>query len=167
VLQYSQNEQMNLMRSLGWDTPSWTALGQTLGGALALIGLGAALVVWWTRDRARPSAWHALHQRVHAALLTLGLPHPAGASPASASSWLRVLSSTGALEPLGLPEELVDGLRSLLRQLDALQYGPEPSGSGAKHADVMRIAQTLVRQVEQRCRQWASNRHQAGANFAN
>lgn len=167
VLQYSQNEQMNLMRSLGWDTPSWTALGQTLGGALALIGLGAALVVWWTRDRARPSAWQALHQRLDEALSTLGLPRPAGASPASASSWLRVLSSTGPLEPLGLPEELVDGLRSRLRQLDALQYGPEPSGTGARHADAMRVAQTLVRQVEQRCRQWASNRHQAGANFAN
>lgn len=168
VLQYSQNEQMNLMRSLGWDTPNWTALGQTLASALGLIGLGAALVVWWTRDRARPSAWQALHQRLHEALSTLGLPPPAGASPASASSWLRVLSGTNnPLEPLGLPEEMLDVLRSSLRQLDALQYGPAPAGNRAHHTDTTRIAHALVRQVEQRCRQWASNRHQAGANFAN
>jgi protein-glutamine gamma-glutamyltransferase len=167
VLQYSQNEQMNLLRSMGWNTPNWAALGQTLGSALALIGLGAGLVVWWTRDRARPSAWFVLHQRVHEALSTLGLPQPAGASPASASSWLRVLPADGEMLPPGMTLAQIETLRSQLRQLDALQYGPVPADKPHRQADAMRIARALVRQVEHRCRQRASNRHQAGANFTN
>lgn len=165
VLQYSQGEQMNLMRSLGWEQPSWTALGQTLGAALALMGLTASLVTWLGRDRARPTAWQSLHQRVHQSLVTLGLPHPAGAQPASASSWLRVLADTEQTERQGVPQELVEVLRACLRQLDALQYGPTPASSTGSGPQTLRIAKALVGQLEQRCRQWASNRHQAGANF--
>ena len=172
VLQYSQNEQMKLMRSIGWPSPSWSDLGQALGAALALLGLLAGVAVWLNRDRPRASPWQRLNQRVHDALLGLGLPTPLGASPASASSWLRVLSQAtdGGRPGRCLSPELTRALQADLRQLDDWQYGPHnnpTSRQGLRSTPPgLREARALVRRLEQRCRLAASNRHQAGANSA-
>jgi transglutaminase-like putative cysteine protease len=172
VLHYSQNEQMQLMRSIGWPTPSWSELSQILGAALGLLGLGSALAVWLTRDRVRPTPWQSLNHQVHQALASLGLPPPLGARPASASSWMRVLSESQQAptvegEPPRLAPRLVHALMADLRQLDAWQYGP-PVGTGtAKSQQPWRLAKALVQQLEGRCREATSNRHQAGANSAN
>jgi transglutaminase-like putative cysteine protease len=171
VLQYSQGEQMQLMRSIGWPTPSWSDLGQVLAAALGLLGLGSAVLVWLTRDRMRPTPWQSLNHRVHRALESLGLPPPLGAKPASASSWMRVLSelqqaTTLTVEPSHLTQSLIDAVMADLRQLDAWQYGPSMDSSTTKDQQPWRQAKARVQQLERRCRQAASNHHQAGANSA-
>jgi transglutaminase-like putative cysteine protease len=173
VLQYSQGEQMQLMRAIGWPAPSWSDLGQLLGGALGLLGLGAGLAAWLTRDRLRPTPWQALNQRVHHALASLGLPAPVGARPASASSWSRALSelarttNEGAKAQARWSPALLEALLTDLGRLDAWQYGPPLHTEAVKSQNTWRQARALVRQLERRCRQAASNRHQAGANSAN
>jgi transglutaminase-like putative cysteine protease len=171
VLQYSQGEQMQLMRSIGWPTPSWSDLGQVLAAALGLLGLGSAVLVWLTRDRMRPTPWQSLNHRVHRALESLGLPPPLGAKPASASSWMRVLSelqqaTTLTVEPSHLTQSLIDAVMADLRQLDAWQYGPPMASGTTKDQQPWRQAKARVQQLERRCRQAASNHHQAGANSA-
>jgi hypothetical protein len=173
VLQYSQGEQMQLMRSIGWPTPSWSDLGQLLGGALGLLGMGAGLAAWLSRDRQRPTPWQALNQRVHHALESLGLPAPVGASPASASSWSRALyelartTSHDAKAQARWHPALLEALLRDLGRLDAWQYGPPLDTEAVKSQDTWRQARALVRQLERRCRQATSNPHQAGANSAN
>ena len=39
VLQYSQGQQMNLMRKLGWPSPNWADLGQLLAVCLGVLAL--------------------------------------------------------------------------------------------------------------------------------
>jgi hypothetical protein len=70
-------------------------------------------------------------------------------------------------EPPRLTPDLVDALMTDLRQLDAWQYGPPVGTATAKGQQSWRLAKALVKQLEGRCREATSNRHQAGANSAN
>jgi hypothetical protein len=172
---------MQLMRAIGWPSPSWSELGMALGGALGLLGLGSGLAVWLTRDRRRTTPWQSLNQRVHQALESLGLPSPTGAKPASASSWVRVLareaqaphpkaeapSSSNEASSPGLNQSMVAALMADLRQLDALRYGPTAHTQADQARNTVGLAKALVRQLELRCRQATSNQPQAGANSSN
>ena len=76
VLNYSRGQQFDLLRGLGFETPSWQDLATLLIGLLCSAALAGAGWAWW--DRRRQDPWQRLQRRVQARLTALGvavLPH--------------------------------------------------------------------------------------------
>ncbi len=149
VLQYSRGQQMALLRSLGWSSPDWQDLGRLLAWALAALGLGSSLVLWWTRERHPVNGWHRPLSRVHRALVAVSSQAPPGLVPAAASAWRASLAAQWSSQPA--PDGLTtrQALLNALAQLDALRYGPPPTAPRARatlNAQVRlieRLARTL------------------------
>ena len=71
VLNYSRGQQFELMRAMGFETPTW----QDLASALALLLCAGALAgaAWAWADRHRQDPWQRLQRRVQARLQALGV----------------------------------------------------------------------------------------------
>jgi transglutaminase-like putative cysteine protease len=146
VLQYSGDQQMKLMRALGWNQPDWEQLGQLLALSLSGLALGSTLVIWLSRDRPRRQPWLKPLRRVHQALSALSSP-PEGPSPAAASAWrARLQTQWSGDSPESPLSRTQAALLQALNELDALRYGM-PSDQGAHGADRQKRDQ-LVRQIE-------------------
>ncbi|MDP2008285.1 MAG: DUF3488 and transglutaminase-like domain-containing protein [Rubrivivax sp.] len=110
VLNYSRGQQFNLLRELGFETPSWQELAKLLILVVSGLALGGAGWAWW--DRRRQDPWQRLQARVLRRLQTLGVavqPHHAPRE--------RALRVRAALGPRG------DRLAALLEELDSQRYG--------------------------------------------
>ena len=79
VLNYTQSRQLDLLRHLGFASPSWQDLGYLLAGLLAVTGLGGAAMSLWQRHRVDP--WVALLATVRHSLARRGLRVPTQATP--------------------------------------------------------------------------------------
>ena len=144
VLQYARDQQMDLLKSLGWPQPDWETLAQLLGWALAGLGLGSVLFLWWTRERLLRRPWHKPLLRVHRALQPLAGSPPAGPSPAAASAWHTLLAGQWPVPHSASRQALLRALQ----ELDSLRYGPSPAGPSAHRAitDLVRLVERLARQ---------------------
>ena len=118
VLNYSRNDQFDLLKRLGWHTPDWQALGQLVALLLAgLAGAGALLAAWQAREH---NGW----ARLRGALLRELRALDVAAAPHQASRhWAALLRARhgAAAEPLA---------RQLLA-LEAARYAtqdPAPLG---------------------------------------
>jgi transglutaminase-like putative cysteine protease len=86
VLNYSRQNQFDLLRSLGFARADWTSLGQALAAVILVLALaGAAWIRWSSRPH---DAWSRLRARIGAALAPLGVETPAHEGPAA---WARTL----------------------------------------------------------------------------
>ena len=71
VLNYSQGRQLDLLKNLGFNTPSWTDLAYVLIGVLVVVSLGGAAWSYWERQQHDP--WVRLLTRARNRLNQLGL----------------------------------------------------------------------------------------------
>ena len=71
VLNYSRGQQLDLMKELGFDSPSWEDLALLLIGALSSLALIGAGWAWWDRHRVDP--WTRQMDRLRNALQHSGL----------------------------------------------------------------------------------------------
>ncbi|WP_415842163.1 transglutaminaseTgpA domain-containing protein, partial [Paracidovorax anthurii] len=79
VLNYTQSQQLDLLKSLGVESPSWQDLARALGGLAALAALvGAAWTIW---ERRRHDPWLRLLGRARGRLARAGLALPAHLPP--------------------------------------------------------------------------------------
>ncbi|RTL47005.1 MAG: DUF3488 domain-containing protein [Burkholderiales bacterium] len=86
VLNYSRQNQFDLLKRLGFSQPDWTALGQALAGVILVLALaGAAWIRWSSRPH---DAWSRQRARITALLRRAGVVLPAHESPAA---WARNL----------------------------------------------------------------------------
>lgn len=140
VLQYSRDEQIDLLKRLGWDSPDWQDLGQVLALLIAALGLGGGVWLWVKQVRQARSPWAKALQHLHQTMLGLGMGAPPGPAPASASSWqaLGQRSWGSALTPN--QQALVDALNVL----DALRYGPTPTSQASSD----RTRQQTLREID-------------------
>ncbi len=75
VLNYSRGEQLDVLKNLGFQSPSWEDLALLLVGALSTLALAGAAWAWWDRHRIDP--WVRQREALLAALRSLGLAaHP-------------------------------------------------------------------------------------------
>jgi transglutaminase-like putative cysteine protease len=71
VLNYTQGRQLDLLKNLGFKSPSWTDLAYVLIGVIVFVSLvGAAWTLW---ERQQHDPWLRLLQRARAQLRTLGV----------------------------------------------------------------------------------------------
>ncbi len=111
VLNYTQGRQLDLLRKLGFEAPSWEDLVLLLGGLLAASALGAG--AWQLWDRRQHDPWLRLLNQAQTLARARGLETPGVATP-------RTLGRL-ALErwgPAGQP------LHDWLLQLERLRYAP-------------------------------------------
>ena len=110
VLNYSRQQQFDLLRRLGVDAPDWQDLATTL--VLLLAGASAAGAAWAWWDRRRQDPWLRLQRRVQQRLAGLGVevaPHHAPRARAE-----RVRAALGARG---------ETLAQALEALDRARYG--------------------------------------------
>ena len=72
VLNYTQNDQFNLLKNLGFETPSWADLGYVLAGLLTTVSLAGAAWTLWERRQHDP--WMRLLQTARKKARAAGLP---------------------------------------------------------------------------------------------
>jgi len=95
VLNYSRSQQFDLLRALGFGSPSWEDLAQVLGLLLGGSALAGALWAWW--DRRRQDPWLLMQRRVQQRLQALGVDVQAHHGPRERAARLRsALGEAGA-----------------------------------------------------------------------
>ncbi len=134
VLNYGRGQQLDLLKGLGFEVPSWQDLASLLMGALCAAALLGAAWAWW--DRRRQDPWQRLQQRVQKRLARLGvvvLPHHPPRERAA-----RVRAALGARGEAAAAE---------LERLDLLRYGGGPAQRWAGHRPWWRGFDTAAAQA--------------------
>ncbi len=142
VLNYARGQQLDLLKKLGFQSPSWEDLAILLVGlfsGLALLGAGWA---WWDRHRVSPwvRQWQHLLKALHPLALDAGEHTP----PLSLAKQLRHRAEQNNTTKRSTMEELA----RLLERLDAQRYG----ANARPHPD-----RTLTRQFAALAKQLRSN----------
>lgn len=87
VLNYSRQNQFDLLKSLGFESPDWLALGRFSAGVIFVLALAGAAWNWW---QGRPhDAWSRQRERVLAELRRWGVGAAAHQAPAQWAALLR------------------------------------------------------------------------------
>ncbi|MBY0455131.1 MAG: DUF3488 and transglutaminase-like domain-containing protein [Burkholderiaceae bacterium] len=118
VLNYTQSRQLDLLKALGVESPSWHDLARILGALVAGAALAGALWTLWERSQHDP--WLRLLQQVRQRLQRQGLVVPDTAPPRTLAQ--AVLAAYG---------EAARPLHDQLLALERLRYAPAQPGSKA------------------------------------
>ena len=79
VLNYTQSNQLDLLKKLGLRSASWHDLAYVLLGTLVVVSMAGALWAWWERQTRDP--WQRLLLQARSRLLAAGINLPAQATP--------------------------------------------------------------------------------------
>ncbi|HEY3636481.1 MAG TPA: transglutaminase-like domain-containing protein, partial [Caldimonas sp.] len=110
VLNYSRGQQLDVLKQIGFATPTWEDLGALLVGSLSALALAGAIWAWLDRHRIDP--WVRQLERMKRALVRVGVPAAPHEPPRALATRVRAtLGSAG--EPLA----------ALLDALEARRYG--------------------------------------------
>lgn len=113
VLNYSQSRQFDLLKALGFESPSWQDLSTVLGVLVMAAALGGGAWTLWERSQHDP--WLRLLARTRQRLERAGLPLPDTMPPRAMAQ--RVSAQFGA------PAQ---GVADWLLRLEQLRYAPTP-----------------------------------------
>jgi len=116
VLNYTQSKQLDLLKNLGFDSPSWEDLSYVLLGLVVVVALAGALWTLWERSQHDP--WLRLLGRVRRRLRKAGLDLPAAAGPRQIAT-----AVTARFGPAGR------ALADWLLRLEAQRYARVPQAS--------------------------------------
>ncbi|MEO7937092.1 MAG: DUF3488 and transglutaminase-like domain-containing protein [Burkholderiaceae bacterium] len=120
VLNYSQTTQLNLLKDIGFDSPSWEDLGLLLIGLIVAASvIGAAWTVW---DRHRQDPWLRLLSAATRRLAAAGLPALPNSPPRALAQMVRLHWGANDTAVLAVCEWLL--------RLEAWRYAP-PASAGA------------------------------------
>jgi hypothetical protein len=122
VLNYSQSRQLDLLRNLGFESPSWQDLSTVL---IALVVLASTVGAGWTLwDRHRQDPWLRLYRKAERKFRQTGLHLPPNTPPRQMA--LRLAAHAGTSPHTA-------ALREWLLQLEAWRY---QKSSGASTAEL-------------------------------
>ncbi len=111
VLNYTQGRQLDLLQSMGFESPSWQDLVRLLAGLVGVAALAGALWALWERGRQDP--WVRLLAQARARLARAGLPLPAHLPPRAMAERARAQFGTDA-----------DAVSAWLLRLEQSRYAP-------------------------------------------
>ena len=121
VLNYSQAKQMNLLRNLGFESPSWEDLSYVLIALVVLASLAGAVWTWWGRWHQDP--WLRLLHQAQAALRQRGWTVDDQQTPRQLSALLDTSAAANS--------EATRACAAWLLQLEAWRYAPAASSQTA------------------------------------
>ncbi len=119
VLNYTQSKQLDLLKNMGFKSPSWEDLSYVLLGLIVGVSLCGALWTLWERSRHDP--WLRLLQRAQRRLQQAGAVVPASAPPRQTAAVAQAKFGDAA-----------QGVVDWLLQLEAHRYARHPKASLAK-----------------------------------
>ncbi|MET4575179.1 DUF3488 and transglutaminase-like domain-containing protein [Ottowia thiooxydans] len=126
VLNYTQSRQLDFLKNLGFEEPSWEDLGKVLAGLLTIAALvGAGWAMW---ERGQHDPWQRLLGRARKRLQRAGVQIPPNAPPRELA---RIAQSTDRL-----PVPLKDALQEWLLALERARYAPAPENSSSQMAQL-------------------------------
>ncbi len=126
ILNYTQSRQLNLLRALGFESPSWEDLGLLLLGALVTASLAGAAWTRWERQRQDP--WVRLLERVRQQLeRRSGLALGAASTPREMAARL-----AQSHDPR---DNRVQAVQAWLHRFEQMRYAPR-----ARHRDAADLA---------------------------
>lgn len=128
ILNYTQSRQLDLLRALGFEAPSWEDLGYLLLGALVVASLGGAAWTRWERSRRDP--WLRLLDLVRQRLQGEGLQTGAAATPRELSRLLALRHDPA--------DNRVQAIQAWLRRFEVLRYAPAGTRPGVDLAALRR-----------------------------
>ena len=114
VLNYTQSRQLDLLKALGFESPSWQDLTTVLGALVGLAALGGAGWTLWERSQHDP--WLRLLARARQRLARAGLALPDNLPPRAMAQQVQA--------HFGAPAQR---LSDWLLQLEQLRYAPRPA----------------------------------------
>ncbi len=122
VLNYTQGKQLNLLKNIGFDSPSWEDLGYLL---IAII-VGASLLgaAWSYWERSRHDPWLRLLGKAAARLQQSGLAVPANSGPRQMARLF--------MEKHGGQSAQAQVIHDWLLRLERLRYAPAASPGNVK-----------------------------------
>lgn len=116
VLNYTQSRQLDLLKNLGFTSPSWEDLSYLLIGIVVLVSLvGAAWTLW---ERTQHDPWLRLLTRVRRRLLRAGLEVPETSPPRQIAAQVQQRFGPAA-----------SALHDWLLKLEAQRYAKDPAAS--------------------------------------
>ena len=136
VLNYSRGQQLDLLKNLGFSSPSWEDLSLLLIAALSSMALAGAAWAWWDRHRIDP--WTRQMDSIRHALRLLHVDAPLHEAPRTLAQ--RVRAQLG---------DAARGLIDVLHAIDQQRYG---------RAAQRKPDHALTRQFERQARQLRRNR---------
>jgi protein-glutamine gamma-glutamyltransferase len=116
ILNYTQSRQLNLLRNLGFQSPSWEDLARLLLAVIVVVAMGGAVWSWW--DRLQHDPWLRLLARVRKRLSQAGVPVGAAAPPREIAHLVTTRFGPDAR-----------GLADWLLKLEAQRYARAPGAS--------------------------------------
>lgn len=121
VLNYTQDRQLDLLKNLGFESPSWEDLGKVLAGLLTLSA--TAGVAWSIWERGQHDPWQRMLAQARKRLARAGVEAPPHASPRELA---RLANASDHL-----PQPLKASLAEWLLAIERARYAPqkEPSVS--------------------------------------
>lgn len=129
VLNYTQGRQLDLLKSLGFESPSWADLAYVLIGVIVVVSLAGAAWTLWERQQHDP--WLRALARVRRQLGQVGIASSENATP-------RELARVARAQ-LG-DNPFTEQLSAWLLRLEALRYA-------AQSPDTLASMQTSLRQM--------------------
>ena len=111
VLNYTQTRQLDLLKSLGFESPSWLDLARLLAGLIGAVALAGALWALWERRQHDPWLRLLAHTRQRLARAGLALPD---STPPRTMARLAQAHFGASAQPLA----------QWLLQLEQLRYAP-------------------------------------------
>lgn len=118
ILNYTQGKQLELLKDIGFESPSWEDLAYVLIGLVVLVSLaGAAWTLW---DRTQHDPWLRLLGRARRRLGKAGLASHAATSPRQLARQV--------MQRYGVEGQAV---HDWLLQLEAQRYADTPTGRAA------------------------------------
>jgi transglutaminase-like putative cysteine protease len=118
VLNYSQNRQLDLLKNLGFESPSWEDLSYVLIAIVVLASAGGALWAWWERSQHDP--WLRLLARARRELAKRGIESPESATPRQLARLVELRYGVQGT-----------GLQGWLMALEQQRYALAAAGRGA------------------------------------
>jgi transglutaminase-like putative cysteine protease len=116
ILNYTQSRQLNLLRNLGFDAPSWIDLARVLVAVVVLVALGGAVWSWW--DRLQHDPWLRLLSRARKQLRQAGIDVGPATPPREIA---RLVTTRFGQDARGLADWLL--------KLEAQRYARVPGAS--------------------------------------
>jgi protein-glutamine gamma-glutamyltransferase len=147
VLNYSQSKQLDLLKDIGFESPSWADLLNLLFGLLVAVALGGSAWAWWDRHRQDP--WLRLLTQARRRIEQAGVPLPPQSPPRSMAAALPGMAfgpTSGAVVGIGAWQPV----RDWLLKLEALRYAraaPSQQQDRARERADLRALQAEFRQL--------------------
>jgi hypothetical protein len=144
VLNYTQSQQLQLLRQFGFASPTWEDLAYLLLSVMVASSLAG--LVWARMSQRTQDPWlrllHAAHQRMRQA----GYPVPAQPTPRTLAEIVQGVHATpatsGAADPIALR---VAAVSAWCLRMEASRYGPDAAPMASQNGTVQPSGSALAR----------------------